>query len=74
MNPDWKDTRSKIMKKGVHAKLSQHAALRTLLLGTGDTPLVHVTKDRFWGSGQSGDGRNELGDILEKVRVQLAAL
>ena len=74
LNTDWDDTKAAIMEKGVHAKFSQHAALRTLLLGTGDTPLVHVTKDRFWGSGLCGNGRNMLGAILAKVRAQLAAL
>ena len=56
-----------------HAMLSQHPALRALLLATGDAPLVHVVHDAFWGSGKRGDGRNDLGSILGRVRAQLAA-
>jgi N-glycosidase YbiA len=40
-----------------------------LLLGTGEAKLIeHTENDDFWGDGDDGSGRNELGRVLMAVR------
>jgi len=60
------------MRQVVLAKFTQHADLRTILLGTGDAQLVeHTAKDSYWADGGDGSGRNRLGQILMSVRAEL---
>ncbi len=62
------------MQVAVLKKFQTHPALQVLLLSTGDQPLVeNAPGDYFWGCGQDGSGRNELGRILEHVRDMLRA-
>lgn len=69
---DWEAVKVEIMRNAVLKKFQTHPALKTLLLSTGDRPLVeNAPGDYFWGCGQDGSGRNELGRILEAVRDQL---
>src|SRR5437764_1359034 len=52
---DWETTKDDIMREALRAKFTQHPALRSLLLATGDAQLVeHTTNDRYWADG--GDG------------------
>lgn len=69
---DWEAVKVDIMRAAVLAKFTQHEALRTLLLSTGDAKLVeHTDNDDFWGDGGNGRGKNMLGRILMQVRDQL---
>lgn len=53
-------------------KFEQYPELRTLLLGTGDADLVYGDEwDDYWGSGSKGDGDNELGKALMKIRKSI---
>ena len=62
------------MRAAVDAKFRQHAALRELLLATGDAKLVeHTDRDAYWGDGGDGTGRNMLGRILMAIRETLRA-
>jgi predicted NAD-dependent protein-ADP-ribosyltransferase YbiA (DUF1768 family) len=46
--------------------------LREVLLGTGDAAIVeHTRNDAYWGDGGDGHGKNELGQILMRVREEL---
>ncbi|KAJ7819811.1 hypothetical protein B0H13DRAFT_2130900, partial [Mycena leptocephala] len=55
-------------------KFTQHEDLKQELLGTGDAELVEDSaEDAFWGIGRNGQGRNELGKALAKLRNQLQA-
>ena len=59
------------MLTALRAKFEQHAALRELLLGTGDAQLVeHTTNDHYWADGGDGSGRNMLGELLMRVRSE----
>jgi len=72
LRPDWERVRNAVMLRAVDAKFSQHPALGALLLGTGDEQLVeHTPKDRYWGDGGDGSGRNQLGRTLMEVRADL---
>jgi ribA/ribD-fused uncharacterized protein len=69
---DWEAVKVGIMQAVVLKKFQTHPALKALLLSTGDRPLVeNAPGDYFWGGGQDGSGRNELGRILETVRQHL---
>jgi predicted NAD-dependent protein-ADP-ribosyltransferase YbiA (DUF1768 family) len=55
----------------LYLKFRQHGDLRTLLLSTYPAYLVFVDwEDAFWGEG-TGEGLNELGNSLMRVRERL---
>ena len=73
--PDWAKIKFDRMRSVLHAKFSQHADLRELLLSTGDSRLVEVgTTDnavnRLWGE-VNGKGQNMLGVMLMELRNEL---
>jgi ribA/ribD-fused uncharacterized protein len=74
LRADWERVKDEVMLAGLRAKFAQHAALRATLLGTGDAEIVeHTGKDRSWGDGGDGSGRNMLGRLLMRVRDELRA-
>lgn len=69
--PGWADNRVSIMYSVISAKFSQHPDLQNYLLATYLRPIIyHHKEDSFWGWGD-GTGRNQLGKILERVRLDL---
>ena len=74
LRSDWEAVKREVMLVALRAKFSQHPALSTLLLETGDARLVeHTPRDRYWGDGGDGSGKNWLGRLLERVREELGA-
>lgn len=74
LRSDWETVKDDIMREALQAKFTQHAELRSLLLSTGDSELVeHTAKDRYWGDGGDGCGKNRLGQLLMELRQQLCA-
>jgi len=73
LRPDWEEVKVGIMEELVRLKFTTHPDLREQLLATGDAELVEGNNwnDRFWGVCR-GQGRNELGKILTKVRSELS--
>jgi ribA/ribD-fused uncharacterized protein len=79
----WKRERIAIVRAGNHAKFTQNAELRELLLATAPTTLVEASPyDKIWGIGlAAGDpraqdrarwrGQNLLGQILTELREEL---
>lgn len=52
-------------------KFRQHPALYSVLVATEDAELIYVEpNDPFWG-GDELDGRNELGQVLMRVRERI---
>ena len=72
LRPDWEQVKVGIMEELVRLKFTTHADLREKLLATGDAELVEGNNwnDRFWGV-CGGLGRNELGQILMRIREEL---
>lgn len=71
---DWESVKVSVMREAVLAKFSQHPELRSLLLSTGDAEIVeHTERDRYWGDGGDGSGKNVLGRILMEVRDKMRA-
>jgi predicted NAD-dependent protein-ADP-ribosyltransferase YbiA (DUF1768 family) len=59
------------MDEVLYLKFRQHSELRTLLLSTYPSELMYVESgDPFWGDG-AGQGLNELGNSLMRVRERL---
>lgn len=68
---DWDQVRESVMLRALRLKFRVPAA-RTLLLSTGDRPLVESSPfDYFWAAGQDGSGQNRLGHLLAQVRQEL---
>ena len=65
-------TKDHFMLAAVSAKFTQHAALREVLLGTGDDEIIENThsvgSDPYWGNGPSFIGLNKLGRMLMLIR------
>ena len=61
------------MDEVLYLKFRQHGELRALLLGTYPAELIYVESgDAFWGDGP-GNGLNELGKSLMRVRERFRA-
>lgn len=74
LRPDWDKVKKDLMFKILKAKFLQNDELRQRLFNTGGEALVHEAPwDSYWGNG-TGDGRNELGKMLMKIRDQLRAI
>jgi ribA/ribD-fused uncharacterized protein len=72
LRPDWERVKDAVMLDGLRAKFAQHADIRAVLLGTGQTSIIeHTRKDPYWGDGGDGTGRNMLGMLLMRVRNEL---
>jgi hypothetical protein len=60
------------MYQAVLCKFETHAAIRAILLATGDEELIeNAPNDYYWGCGSDGSGKNMLGQILMQVRQTL---
>ncbi|MCE3254785.1 MAG: hypothetical protein K0R25_279 [Rickettsiaceae bacterium] len=71
---DWEDRNTKIevMDAVLECKFTQDEKLKKLLLDTGNAELIEDSpEDSFWGVGEDGSGRNELGKALMRLRAKL---
>ena len=74
LRPDWEAVKDDVMRRAVLRKFETHAAIRAILLSTGDEELVeNTTGDYYWGCGSDGSGKNMLGRILMEARATLRA-
>lgn len=72
MSQEWDDIKIEKMFDIVIAKFQQNDDIRKILLETGDSILIEASpQDYFWGAGKDGTGRNELGNVLMRVRKKL---
>lgn len=69
---DWESIKDEVMHQAVLAKFTQNEEIRKILLSTGDEKIVeHTERDSYWGDGGDGSGKNMLGQILMRVRIEL---
>ena len=62
------------MEDVLYHKFMQHPTLLDLLFSTGAAELIYNDKhDDFWGVGPRGNGGNELGKALVRLRERLRA-
>lgn len=75
LRPDWESVKVGIMEEIVRAKFTQHPELAAKLFLTGERILVEGNHwgDTFWGvDTRTGQGENNLGRILMKIRAEIA--
>ncbi|MCC2248918.1 NADAR family protein [Virgibacillus sp. AGTR] len=72
LRPDWESVKNDIMADIIRAKFTQNENLRKKLIETNHAELIEGNhwEDTYWGVCR-GNGRNELGQILMKVRSEL---
>jgi ribA/ribD-fused uncharacterized protein len=69
---DWDQRKDEFMEKAVRDKFLRYSELKELLLSTGDARLFeHTTNDCYWGDCGDRTGKNKLGLLLEKIRLDL---
>ncbi|KAH7887425.1 hypothetical protein F5I97DRAFT_1806076 [Phlebopus sp. FC_14] len=68
---DWGQVFLKTMDEVLHLKFKQHPVLRALLLRTGLSDIIYADANSYWGEGPQGEGANELGKALARVRDRL---
>ena len=73
LRADWEEVKADLMYQICRAKFSQHPDLAQKLLATGDEMLIEGNNwgDRTWGM-VNGKGKNLLGQILMRIRNELA--
>ncbi|THH14129.1 hypothetical protein EW146_g6170 [Bondarzewia mesenterica] len=72
--PDWQTVAIGKMDDVLYLKFRQHADLRAMLFDTGNATLIYAEpNDHFWGEGPMGQGQNQLGQSLMRVRDRLRA-
>ena len=59
------------MEDVLYLKFKQHPTLRALLLRTGLADIVYADDNTYWGDGPLGEGANELGKALVRLRERL---
>ena len=63
------DKKIELMEYVVLKKLNTHNVFLSNLISTNLRPIIFCSsKDTFWGISKSGEGRNELGKILVRIR------
>ena len=69
LRDDWEDIKDDIMYFVIYTKFMQHKDVQDELEATGDRVIIENSpKDRYWGCGKDGKGRNQLGKTFMKVR------
>jgi ribA/ribD-fused uncharacterized protein len=74
IRPDWDAIKDEVMYCAVRRKFELHAALKTMLLETGEEDIAEANPaDSYWGIGGDGTGLNKLGKIMSRIRADLRA-
>jgi ribA/ribD-fused uncharacterized protein len=70
---NWDSIRETIMLEGLRAKFQQHQDLKEKLLATKTLELQEQSPwDSYWGTGNSGNGKNRMGQLLMQLRKELS--
>jgi ribA/ribD-fused uncharacterized protein len=72
LRTDWEQVKEQYMWKALCTKFTTIPECYYTLINTGNSILVEQTKkDKYWGDGGDGTGRNRLGILLMELRRQL---
>jgi N-glycosidase YbiA len=74
LGPNWQSRRYQVMYEALVAKFTQHARLKERLLSTGNQSFYFNSPDIYWGMGESGEGNNTFGLLLERIRLEIAGM
>lgn len=74
LRSDWEEAKDGVMYQVLKLKFEQNRSVLDKLLSTGTSHLEEVAKyDGYWGTGSDGNGRNQLGITLMRIRDEHAA-
>jgi N-glycosidase YbiA len=72
LRTDWEEIKDEIMYRAVLCKFKTHLDIRQILLDTNEQLIIEDSPmDYYWGCGQDGSGKNQLGEILMQVRAEI---
>jgi N-glycosidase YbiA len=72
MRADWELIKVQVMHEAVLTKFLTHPDIREILLSTGTETIIENSEtDSYWGCGADGTGKNQLGEVLMRVRAEL---
>lgn len=68
---DWDKAKLEVMYTALRSKFSSHPSLKSLLISTAGSLLAERSPhDLFWGAGREGEGLNNLGRLLMRLRAE----
>ncbi len=66
---NWDEIKVGILEEIIFEKVKQHEEVKNVLLATKNEEIVEENpNDDFWGSGKEGNGQNNTGKILMRIR------
>ena len=69
LRSDWEIVKNDIMTWALMSKFEQYPDLKAKLFSTGNAKIIeHTDRDKYWGDGGDGSGKNMLGILLMEVR------
>jgi N-glycosidase YbiA len=72
---NWDEVKVNILYELIKEKAQQNEEVRDALIATGDEEIVEDNPHNdFWGNGKDGNGQNQMGKILMKIRGELISL
>lgn len=71
---DWNQIKVDVLYEIIKEKVSQHEEVKNTLLATDNEEIVEDNpNDDFWGIGKDGNGQNNTGKILMRIRKELSS-
>jgi len=71
INPAWQTMYASILDQVLTIKFNTYSRLNVDLLATGDAELILLGSDQYWCRSEDGNGQNEFGKALMRVRALL---
>jgi len=69
---NWDEIKVSVLYEIITEKVKQHEEVKKVLLSTNKEEIVEDNpNDDFWGNGKDGNGQNQTGKILMKIRSEL---
>ena len=68
---NWENVKEEVMMFALRQKTKAHPWMVEALIKTGDAVLVeHSARDKYWGDGGNGSGKNRLGRCWMNIRKE----
>lgn len=72
---NWDEIKVSVLHEIITEKVKQHEEVKEALLATGTEEIIEDNPhDDFWGNGKDGDGQNQTGKILMRIRHEITGL
>ena len=67
---DWDLVKVQTLYEILKEKVRQYPDVKEALLSTGEEEIIEISPSEFWGNGNTGNGQNQCGKILMKIRSE----